>query len=125
MRMGALLAIPASQDLAALGLVTEPAKQLAWTLQNYGAYIVDDTWGPGYALNVEDGVDGSFTAHFAADWAFEFEAAGDSKSPWAKDIQRLMTALYVVDSNSRTTVGGGGEPLQPLAPPLPTLLPKR
>lgn len=126
MRMGALLAIPASQDLTSLGLVTEPAKQLAWTLQNYGAYIVDDTGGPGYALSVEDGIDGSFTARFAVDWTFEFAVAGSDKtSPWAKDIQRLMTALYVVDNNSRTTVGGGGEPLQPLAPPLPSLLPQR
>ena len=44
MKMGALLAIPASTDLGSLGLETEPASQLAWTLQNYGAYIVDDTY---------------------------------------------------------------------------------
>ncbi len=43
MKMGALLAIPASTNLGSLGLETEPASQLAWTLQNYGAYIVDDT----------------------------------------------------------------------------------
>ena len=43
MKMGALLAIPVSTNLGSLGLETEPASQLAWTLQNYGAYIVDDT----------------------------------------------------------------------------------
>ncbi|GJJ01795.1 hypothetical protein RugamoR64_23330 [Duganella rhizosphaerae] len=125
MRMGALLAIPALQDINALGLKTEPARQLAWTLQNYGAYIVDDAWGASYAFNVEDGADGSFTDQFMTDWKYPFEATYQNKIDWMNDIQRLMTALYVVDNNSPTTIGGGGDPLQPLAPALPSLLPQR
>ena len=37
---GALLALPPGTDIAALGLRTEPGRMIAWTLQNYGAYIV-------------------------------------------------------------------------------------
>ena len=33
-------------------------------------------------------------------------------------MQRLMVALRVVDKNSPTSIGGGGTPRQPLAPPL-------
>ena len=55
MRMGALLAIPPSVDLASLGLQTEPGRQIAWTLQNYGAYVVDDTYGPSFAIEAERG----------------------------------------------------------------------
>jgi hypothetical protein len=34
-----------------------------------------------------------------------------------RDMDRLFLALAVVDNNSATSVGGGGTPRQPLAPP--------
>lgn len=116
MRMGALLAIPVSTDIDELGLETMPARQLAWTLQNYGAYIVDDTYAPGFAFSVEDGPAGSKMAEFKADWGFDMEQKVASRSAWVRDIQRLARALHVVDNNSSTSIGGGGTPLQPLAP---------
>lgn len=119
MKMGALLAIPPSKDLSTLGLETEPGKQLAWTMQNYGAYIVDDTWGPNFAFNAESGADGSLRTQFKADWGFDFEQWGVGKTAWSRDIQRLIQAVYVVDNNSPTSIGGGGTPRQPLAPALP------
>ncbi len=115
MKMGALLAIPASTNLSNLGLETEPGKQLAWTLQNYGAYIDDSTGGPAVVINAEDGYHGSVITQFQNDWGFPMEQRVNSNSPWSRDMQRLMTALYVVDNNSPTTIGGGGTPLQPLA----------
>jgi hypothetical protein len=33
-----------------------------------------------------------------------------------RDIQKLVKALYVVNNNTATTIGGGGVPRQPLAP---------
>ena len=41
--MGSLLAIPAGFDLSSLGLQSSDpmAYQIAWSLQNYGAYVVD------------------------------------------------------------------------------------
>ena len=118
MKMGALLAIPASRDINSLGLETAPAKQLAWTLQNYGAYIVDDTYGASFALNVENGPDGSLPAQFKADYGFDFEQRVNSNSGWSRDMQRLSQALSVIDNNRADNIGGGGTPRQPLAPAL-------
>lgn len=119
MRMGSLLALPPSVDIRALGLTTEPGRQLAWTLQNYGAYIVDDTNGPSFALNAEVGPAGSTREQFARDWGYGFEVeADDEDNPWAADVKRIRPLLGVVDNNSPTSVGGGGTPRQALLPPL-------
>jgi len=115
-KMGALLAIPPSVSIASLGLETEPAKQLAWTLQNYGAYIVDDTYAPGFALNAEEGPDGSKKAQFKSDWGFDMQQKVANNTPWVRDIQRLVKALHVVNNNSASSIGGGGTPRQSLAP---------
>lgn len=118
MKMGSLLAIPPSINIASLGLETKPAMQLAWTLQNYGAYIVDDTYAPGFDLNVEDGPNGSKTAEFQKDWGFAMEQRVNNNTPWVRDIQRLVKALSVVTNNTASTIGGGGTPKQPLAAPI-------
>jgi len=118
MKMGALLAIAASVDLSTMGLETEPGRQLAWTLQNYGAYIDDSTGEPAFVIDAETGPDGSLDAQFQADWGFPIAQRAGWDLPWSRDIQRLMTALSVVDNNSPTSIGGGGTPRQPLAPPL-------
>jgi hypothetical protein len=118
MKMGALLAIPYATPIASLHLETAPASQLAWTLQNYGAYIVDDTSAPGFALNVEDGPDGSKRAQFKADWGFDMAQKLVDNSPWRRDMQKLVQALHVVNNNSARSIGGGGAPRQPLAAPL-------
>ncbi len=118
MKMGALLAIPASVNVGTLGLETEPGRQLAWTLQNYGAYIVDDTWGPNFAFNAEHGPDGSVRAQFQADYGTPIETWSPGSTAWSRDIQKLVKALYVVNNNSPTSIGGGGTPRQPLAAPI-------
>jgi hypothetical protein len=118
MKMGALLAIPGTVAIASLGLETEPGKQIAWTLQNYGAYIVDDTWGPGFAISAENGPDGSFADQFKADFGITLAQRVNDASPWMRDIQRLRAALKVVDNNGPNSIGGGGTPRQPLAPAL-------
>lgn len=115
MKMGALLAIPVSKVLTTLGLETEPAKQLAWTLQNYGAYIVDDTYAPGFFLNAEVGPAGSVITQFKNDYGFAIEQKVQGNTPWMRDMQRLSKALFVVNNNSSANIGGGGTPLQPLA----------
>jgi hypothetical protein len=38
-------------------------------------------------------------------------------TPWGRDMDRLFLALAVIDNNTATSVGGGGTPRQPLAPP--------
>jgi hypothetical protein len=118
MKMGALLAIPYSTSIVSLGLETAVAQQLAWTLQNYGAYIVDDTYAPGFALSAEDGPAGSKSAEFRRDWGFDMAQRVNNNTPWRRDMQRLVQALSVVDNNTSSTVGGGGVPRQPLAAPI-------
>lgn len=119
MKMGVLLAIPASVDITKLGLETEPGRQLAWTMQNYGMYIVDSVGGPGYTFAVEEGSEGSIAAQFQADYGHPMEQRVRENTPWTRDFQRLITSLWVVDNNSPTSIGGGGTPRQPLAPALP------
>jgi hypothetical protein len=118
MRMGALLALPGTLDIQSLGLETDAAKQLAWTLQNYGVYIVDSSGGPGYNLATEEGPNGSFLGQFEADWKFKFAGRVFFNTPWVRDIQRLLSNLQVVNNNGPASIGGGGTPRQPLAAPL-------
>jgi hypothetical protein len=47
-----------------------------------------------------------------------FEQRARDNTPWSRDMQRLVEALHVVNNNSPTSIGGGGTPRQPLAPPL-------
>ncbi len=119
MRMGALLALPPNVDIDRLALQTEPARQLAWTLQNYGMYIVDDTAWEVWAMAIEEGPQRSFSAQFAGDWGFEFDDP-TTTSPWASDMRTLFTALSVVNNNSPTSVGGGGIPRVVPPPPIAT-----
>ena len=117
LRMGALLALPPTVTVESLGLETEPAEQLAWTLQNYGMYVVDDTYWEVWALGIEEGPDRSFSEQFLADWGFSFEEAATT-GPWASDMKKLFTALAVVDNNGPENIGGGGTPRAPEPPRL-------
>ena len=123
--MGSLLALPPNFDKSSAygSLTTAPARQLAHTLMYYGAYIVDDTNAASYGFAVEDGPDGSFLQQFLGDWGFNFNPAfmtshAPNDQAWAKDILVLFGALELVANNTDATRGGGGTPLQPLAPPL-------
>lgn len=111
LRMGSLLALPPDLDIASLGLTTEAATKLAWTLQNYGAYVVDDTSWNVHAIDAEVGV----AEEFEAAYGFGMQASSGS---WYEDMMTIFGALAVVDNNGPGAVGGGGAPLQPLAPPI-------
>lgn len=128
MKMGALLAIPASVNLNSIGLQSVPGKMLAWTLQNYGAYIVDSRGSPGFDFAIEDGASGSKADEFQSDYGYPFDGrlgymtlTNSSGQPtpqaqWVADIRLIIDYLRVVSNNSAASIGGGGTPLQPLAP---------
>lgn len=121
MRMGALLAIPPSVNIDDLRL-SNLGHQIAWTLQNYGVYIVDDTGGPGYDLSVQSGPDGSVLEQVLLDFKTPFKVTAQDNTPWSNDFQKLMQLLQVVDNNtSAAGPAGGGVPLQPPLPELPAL----
>jgi len=117
MRMGALLALPPAIDVNAMGLETEPARMIAWTMQNYGAYVVDTTGWDVYALAVEQGPGGSVQEEFENTWGYTMTPSSRN-NPWSRDMDRIFGALQVVDNNTAASVGGGGTPRQPLAPDL-------
>jgi hypothetical protein len=100
-----------------MGLETPPARMLAWTLQNYGAYVVDTTGWNVYAVATEHGPDGSVAEEFEQDWGFSMTPQSRN-NPWSRDMDRLFGSLHAVDNNGPTSVGGGGAPVQPLAPAL-------
>jgi hypothetical protein len=109
--MGALVALPPSVEINSLGLVTEPAKKLASTLQNYGAYVADDTYYPTMALALEKGAVEEFERHYK----FVFTC---NSGPWHDDMMLIYEKLCVVDNNGPNNIGGGGTPRQPQAPPI-------
>ena len=116
LKMGALLALPASLNLASLNLQTTPGRMIAWTLQNYGAYCVDDAGRSVNSIATELGPDGSVTDQFQKTWGVPF-VSGVNDTPWARDIASIFAHLAVVDNNSPTSIGGGGTLLQSYAPP--------
>ena len=118
LKMGALLAIAPTVDINALGLQTEPARELAWTLQNYGAYVVDNAARSVFSIETECSPQGTVAAQFQQTWGFPFQAPAGSATPWSHDINVLIANLSVLVNNGPSSIGGGGIPRQPLAPPI-------
>jgi hypothetical protein len=67
--------------------------------QDYGAYVVDDTYWDVHAIDLD------YNAEFGDGGSFD------------DDMQKLFQMLNVVDNNGPSSIGGGGTPRAPLAPP--------
>ena len=106
--MGSLLALPPNLTGKGLGLTTEVGGKLFYALQNYGAYVSDDSGWDDVDLCAEVGVEDEVKARYGLD------LVGGS-GPIYDDKVRLIRALKVVDNNGPDTVGGGGKPRRPLA----------
>ncbi|MDR3608619.1 MAG: hypothetical protein P4M08_14745 [Oligoflexia bacterium] len=117
---GLLLALLPSFDYNALK--SAPGRSIAWTLINYGAYIVDNSAWDDINICTEqgttstDGTANSVVNEFSTDWGVAFNQNLTSKSAWASDIKTILANIQVITNNSATNVGGGGTPLQPLLP---------
>lgn len=111
--MGSLLAIPAEVRLDALRLETQIGAKLAWTHQNYGAYVVDNSGDDGsydvHRLNVEE--------RALPELGFS-EGDATKGTPLTRDLDRIFGVLAVVENNAPDRIGGGGTPRQPLRPRL-------
>jgi hypothetical protein len=130
-KMGMLVAIPANVSLTSFGIESEPGAQLAWTLQNYGMYAVDSSGlGAGMGISAETGPNGSKEAEFLSDYGYAMQQHMSRTSinenrqppnfgaptPWSRDMMRIWMQLKIVDNNTSSSIGGGGNPRQPLAP---------
>ena len=84
---------PAERGHRLAGPHDRAGNKLAWTLQNYGAYVVDDTSWNVDAFDAEIGVADEFRGVFGMGMA---AGAG----PWYEDAMPLFGALAVVDNNA-------------------------
>jgi hypothetical protein len=111
LEMGALLAIDPDCTAESLGLKTPAGIKLFEALQDYGAYVVDDSaWDANYWV-CEQGVEQEFAKTYGY-------GMSESSGLFYEDSNQLFQALNVVTNNNSDSIGGGGIPLQPLAPPL-------
>lgn len=108
--MGSLLALDPSLTPERLGLETDVGRKVFFALQNYGAYVVDDTgW---------DDIDWNFEREAALDYeARTGTDFGERGTAERRDLDRMVFVMSVVSNNASSNVGGGGTPRQPLAPP--------
>jgi hypothetical protein len=110
LEMGALLAVPPSITAESLGLTTTAGRKLFQALQNYGAYIVDDSgWDYNY-LCVEHEAELEYQTVTGS--TINDDAALNA------DFNKLIAAVEVVNNNTTSSIGGGGTPRRPLAPSL-------
>jgi hypothetical protein len=128
MTMGALLALP--QGFSISSLRTPAARVLATAFKNYGAYVANDASSATHERSVNNVVtefspNGSVSStpsapgEFQTLWGFPFETNGaNGADDWSVDIATIFANLAIVTNNTSTSIGGGGTPLQPLAPPL-------
>jgi hypothetical protein len=107
--MGSLVAVPPSVTEASLNLQTPAARKIFRALQNYGAYIVDDSAGDSFDMSMELGVLEEFRATFGYDF---YGTSGTFRDDYMKIIQ----TLNIVDNNRVDNIGGGGQPRVPIAP---------
>ena len=103
-QMGALLAIPKQVTPESLNLKSKPALKLFYTLQNYGAYVVDDTAWDVTAFNLQEGV----KEEFKQTYGYDFET-NDRNSQWFKEYYSLIKSLHIITNNTPKSIGGGGD----------------
>ncbi len=109
--MGSLLAIPPTVTPESLGIKSLPALKLFHALQDYGAYVVDDSSWDVTAFNLQEGVEEEFAQTFG--YAF---STNDRNSEWFKEYYAIVKSLNLVINNNSTSIGGGGSRRAPLAP---------
>lgn len=98
--MGTLLAL--QLDFNFTLLETEPGRMLAHAFQDYGGYVVDNAGWPVYGLSVEFSPSGRVVDQFRTAWGFDMNPPNKA-TPWARDLDRMYTALAAVDNWNATT----------------------
>lgn len=121
-RPGALLAVPSSiAGPLASRLTTAPARTILLALATYGGYLVDDTAGDSAAICAEPAAIAELETVFGI--SINITRPALEKSPGATgaffhDVVTIFQNLYAVTNNAPGSIGGGGVPLAPPAPPI-------
>jgi hypothetical protein len=109
LEMGALLALKPNLTAEGLGLKTPIAKKMFKALQDYGAYLVDDSYCSCHNITAEQGVEAELKAKYG------YGMRGSS-GDFYDDVNRIWSAMSVVNNNGPDRKGGGGTPRVALAP---------
>jgi hypothetical protein len=109
LEMGALLALKPNLSAEALGVKTPIGKKIFKAMQDYGAYLVDDSYCSCHNITAEQGVEAELKAKYG------YGMQGGS-GEFLNDINRIWTALSVINNNAPNRKGGGGTPRVALAP---------
>ena len=102
-------------------LQTDVGKKLLEALQNYGGYVVDDTaslYNTDAAIVTEPHVEEELREHYNVSLAYPHGLPGTDEQPLFDDLVRIFQSLHAVANNGPGSIGGGGEPRVPIAPPM-------
>jgi len=111
--MGALMALHPSETPEGLGIKTEAGRKIFAAMQNYGAYLADDTGWNAAALSLSIEARQEFEEVYGYSFNQGSYATGEAKD-WFDDFNKILMALQVVDNSSPTSIGGGGARRAPL-----------
>ena len=126
LKPGALLAVPAAVA-AGVKVATVPGAIFLAAFSRYGAYLVDDTASDSAAicleLEAQNDLASQYDIHLAGldkSRAFSPPLAPptDNTRAFINDLIAIFRALSVVTNNAKDSVGGGGAPIVPIAPPI-------
>jgi len=121
LKPGSLLSVPPnlSPSIEAR-LTTTPGKKILQALTLFGGYIVDDTGSQegGGAFCAEHAVNEEMEREYGFSISISNPLTPSQGSGLYNDLVAIFQALSVVVNNSPYSIGGGGSPLAPLAPPL-------
>ena len=85
-------------------------------------YIVDDTANPDGSICLEASVNAEMQQLFNVTMAYPGGVRPTDANPVARalysDLLNIFRALHVVTNSGPNSIGGGGVPLVPLAPPI-------
>ncbi len=115
-QMGSLVALDPDVTPEELGITSEPGLKFFYALQDYGAYIADDTGWDAYGFSLSYEARYEFAEHYG--YSFNQGAGGSGEAgEYYDDMTTLIENLYVISNSSESNVGGGGERRAPLASP--------
>ncbi len=115
--MGSLLALKPELTEEHLKLRTDLGKKLFHALQDYGAYVVDNSAWESYDLSAEFGVvEEVQRVHGICMHGWGFCSMTEKQWDYFHDFSKITRELCVVINNSPDNIGGGGKPRVPLAP---------
>jgi hypothetical protein len=109
LEMGALLALKPNLTAEGLGVKTPIGKKIFKALQDYGAYLVDDSYCSCHNITAEQGVEAELKATYGY-------GMNGGRGEFFNDVNRIWSAMSIVNNNGPDRKGGGGTPRVALAP---------